>query len=94
MNSGRDYRTPVSMPLAPILRSDSERVKDKKITDLFRRVEILERRLGDLLQELDDADLVIAKLRYQNFLIKTKDDIFGGKDDTEREEEAYPKRSA
>ena len=70
------------MPLTPILRSDSERVKDKKITELFRRVHILETRLGNLLQELDRADLEIAKARYELFLEKTREAI----DDKSREE--------
>lgn len=61
------------MPLTPPLRSDSERVKDKKITELFRRVHILETRLGNLLQELDKADLEIAKARYELFLAKAKE---------------------
>ena len=70
------------MPLTPILRSDSERVKDKKITELFRRVHILETRLGNLLQELDRADLEIAKARYELFLVKSREAV----NDESREE--------
>ena len=72
------------MPLTPILRSDSEREKDKKITDLFRRVHILETRLGNLMQELDKADLEIAKARYELFLSKSREAV----NDKSREEES------
>ena len=42
MNSCRDYRTPVRIPLTPLVVSDSEREKEKKITDLHRRIKLLE----------------------------------------------------
>lgn len=75
MNPCRDFGT-------PILLSDSERTKDKKITDLFRRVNNLENLCGALNIEIQRLELEVAQARYEKFLLKAKEVI----DDKGREE--------
>ena len=73
------------MPLTPILRSDSERVKDKKITELFRRVHILETAFGNAQDTVKELELELAKARYELFLIKAREAV----DDKSREEKDH-----